>query len=301
MIKMGKANAFAGKRLGFFGKGGAGKSTLVVLLARALREKGYSVCVMDADSTNLGLSQAIGIPKAPRPLMDYFGGMVFSGGQVTCPVDDPTPLAGAEIKLEELDPGFYDRSPEGITLLAAGKIGDQGPGAGCDGPVAKIARDVRIRSNGENQVTLLDFKAGFEDSARGAITSLDGVIVVIDPTTASVEIAANMQQMVQQIKAGIPPATAHLEYPELVAWANKLFAEAQIADIWFLLNRVQDAEIESYIRAKLHAKGIEPLGVIHEDTAVSIAWLKGLPLENCTAMEEMRGIVTALETVVALP
>ena len=51
----------AGKRIGVFGKGGAGKSTVTVLLARALRERGYAVCVLDADSTNIGLSQALGL------------------------------------------------------------------------------------------------------------------------------------------------------------------------------------------------------------------------------------------------
>ena len=38
----------AGARLGFFGKGGAGKSTVVVLLARALRDRGYQVVVVYA-------------------------------------------------------------------------------------------------------------------------------------------------------------------------------------------------------------------------------------------------------------
>jgi len=44
-----------GKRIGLFGKGGAGNSTVIVLLDRALCEYGYSVCVLDADSTNIGL------------------------------------------------------------------------------------------------------------------------------------------------------------------------------------------------------------------------------------------------------
>jgi hypothetical protein len=84
-----------GCRLGIFGKGGSGKSTLAVLLARALNARGYEACILDADSTNVGLHQALGVPWPPRPLIEHFGGMVFSGGNVTCPVDDPTPLPGA--------------------------------------------------------------------------------------------------------------------------------------------------------------------------------------------------------------
>lgn len=82
-------------KIGTFGKGGSGKSTLVVLLAEALARRGHRVTVLDADSTNQGLSGALGIDDAPRSLMDYFGGAVFQGGSVTCPVDDPTPLAGS--------------------------------------------------------------------------------------------------------------------------------------------------------------------------------------------------------------
>lgn len=83
-------------------KGESGKSTIIVLLARALAQRGYQVCVLDADSTNVGLHQALGVKSMPRPLLDYFGGMVFSGGAVTCPVGDPTLLTGAEITLDKL-------------------------------------------------------------------------------------------------------------------------------------------------------------------------------------------------------
>ncbi|MCK4579535.1 MAG: hypothetical protein KAU50_12155 [Candidatus Marinimicrobia bacterium] len=81
----------------------------------------------------------------------------------------------------------------------------RGPGAGCDGPIAKIARDFRIRLNEGLAVTLVDFKAGFKDSAWGVITSLDWAIVIVDPTSPAVELAAHMNRMVDQIKAGQLP------------------------------------------------------------------------------------------------
>ncbi len=284
-----------GKRIGLFGKGGAGKSTVTVLLARAMCERGYSVCVLDADSTNIGLFQVFDIARSPKPMMEYFGGMVFSGGVVTCPVDDPIPLAGAEIKLETLNPEYYAKNPDGIILLIAGKIGDQGPGSGCDGPVAKIARDLQICIQGESPVTLVDFKAGFEDTARGVLTGLDWAIVVVDPTAISVEMAANMKHMLEQIQADVLPATAHLKSPELIAWANKIFTEACIEDIWFVLNRVQSTEEEEYLRQRLSEKGIEPIGVIHQDPSISHSWLKGRPIKADEAMLEVQKILDKLE------
>jgi CO dehydrogenase nickel-insertion accessory protein CooC1 len=284
-----------GKRIGVFGKGGAGKSTVTVLLAQTLRTRGYSVCVLDADSTNLGLFEIFEVPRSPRPLMDYFGGMVFSGGAVTCPVDDPTPLAAAEIELETLKPEYYARSPDGIILLIAGKIGDQGPGAGCDGPIAKIARDFRIYIQDELPVTLIDFKAGFEDTARGVLTSLDSAIVVVDPTITSVELAADMKHMVEQIQADILPATEHLESIKLIAWANNFFVEAYIQDVWFVLNRIHSAEEEEYLRQKLGEKGIEPAGIIYQAPSISLSWLKGLPIRSENALIEAQKIVDKLE------
>lgn len=291
-----REKSLSGKRIGIFGKGGSGKSTVAVLLAKSLIDTGYEVSVLDADSTNIGLSQALGIEQSPEPLLDYFGGMVFSGGAVTCPVDDPTPLAGADMALEELPAVYAGRSPDGIRLFIAGKMGDKGPGAGCDGPIAKIARDFRPRYDGEQPVTLVDFKAGFEDSARGNIVSLDWIVVVVDPTVAAVQMAINMRDMVDQLKAGGLPATAHLAFPELVELAHQLYRDARVQGVLFILNKVRDELTEQLLRDRLSKEGIEPLGVIHDTPALSMAWLMGEPLIQTPAQDEADRIVKAIET-----
>jgi CO dehydrogenase nickel-insertion accessory protein CooC1 len=289
------AKALAGKRIGLFGKGGSGKSTIAVLLAKTLQGRGYHVCLLDADSTNVGLHQALGLDQAPVPLMDYYGGTVFGGGLVTCPVDDPTLLDRAETSLEKLPGRYYVRSQAGILLLTAGKIGEQGPGAGCDGPVSKIARDFRILVAHQSPVTLLDFKAGFEDSARGVVTGLDWAILVVDPTGASVHMAANMKDMIDRLKAGEPPATAHMESPELAEIARRIFREARIKGVLLVLNKVDDQETESYLREKLAEGGMKPIGVVHRDRSISRSWLKGEPLEVPNLEREMDRIVDELE------
>jgi CO dehydrogenase maturation factor len=291
-------HSLGGMKIGMFGKGGSGKSTVTMLLAQVLSERGYEVTILDADSTNVGLHQALGIDRPPAPLIDYFGGAVFRGGQVTCPVDDPTPLPDAVIRWETLPETYYARTSNGIHYLIAGKIGAQGPGAGCDGPVAKIARDVTIAGAPDNAVTLVDFKAGFEDSARGAITSLDWAIVVVDPTSAAIQMAADMQHMVAQIQTGELPATEHLESPEMVALANALFRNASIQGVLLVLNRVTSQQMEDYLCSALEERGLRASGVIHADPAIAMAWLTGSKLDSEIARHEVQNVICELERVV---
>ncbi len=286
----------SGKRIGILGKGGSGKSTITVLLARALRNSGYGVCVLDADSTNVGLHQALGLKKIPLSLIEYFGGTAFSGGRVTCPVDDPTPLPGSEISLDKIPDEYYAKTREGIFLLMAGKIGDKGPGAGCDGPISKITRDLKISGIGEYPVTLVDLKAGLEDPARGVITSMDWIIVAVDANNASIQIAIDIKNIVGQIKQGVLPATRHLENEELVKMANKIFLNARIEDVLAVLSKIKGKEEEAYIKGKLIKGGVEPIGIIYEDTSVSTSWLKGESLKYDRGDKDLRGIVSKLQS-----
>ena len=285
----------AGARIGIFGKGGAGKSTLTAMLAQAFHDRGYRVCVIDGDSTNIGLPHALGLEPPRKSLLEYYGGTVFSGGQVTCPVDDPTTLLNAKLSLKELPAECIACQDSRLVLLTAGKMGRLGPGAGCDGPVAKIARDFNLINDNGKFLTLIDFKAGFEDSARGGLTCLDYVLVVVDPTTASLEIASDMLHMVQQIKKGALPATAHLENPDLVNIANTYYKNSTIKDVFFILNKIPDQETHSLLLERLSQKGIQPIAAIPVDSAIRAAWLNGSLIQVGQAEGELMKIVRALE------
>jgi len=283
------------KRIGIFGKGGAGKSTITYLLSNGFLRNQYTPIVLDADSTNLCLSRIFQIQRPPRPLIDYFGGTVFHGGRVTCPVDDPAPLEGAVVDLNSLDDEFFVCNPHGIYFFSVGKIGGEGPGAGCDGPVAKIARDFRVKVHTQNPVTLIDFKAGLEDIARGVITSLDLVLFVVDVNLVSVEMAANIQDIVRNISLHKMPATAHLKDSNLVNWANRYYQNAHIAQLRFILNKIASIDEEKTITRLLEGKGIFPSCIIKEDSSIKTAWLNGTQIELKNNDSAIQSLVASLE------
>lgn len=286
---------FTNKRIGILGKGGSGKSTITVLLANALKSLGYTVCVLDADSSNFGIHQAFGFTHAPTSLIDYFGGDVFSGGKVSCPVDDPTPLPNATIDLTKMPDEYYASDQEGLFFIQLGKMTDKGPGAGCDGPISKIARDLEVEGIGNQSVTLIDIKAGLEDSARGVITSMDWIINVVDPSTASFEIAKEIKNLVSQIKSGELPATAHLESAEFIEDAKKIYKEAKLKDSFVVLNKIKDKKTEDYISNSLNKKGLSITGAVYEDDSIASSWLEGKFMKGAKAMEGMKSIVTKLK------
>jgi CO dehydrogenase nickel-insertion accessory protein CooC1 len=291
--------SLAGHRIGLFGRGGSGKSTTTVFLDQALAQAGYPVCVLDADSTNEGLARALGADRAPDSLLEWLGGTVFSGGPVTCPVDDPVPLAGARVSLREIPSRFCSQTPNGSLVFQAGKIGPLGPGAGCDGPMTKIARDFALETEGMQPVTLVDFKAGIEDASRGVITSLDWVVVVIDPSFAGIRAAVTMRTLLDQMRAGHLPATRHLRSPELVRLTEEAYRAARTKNVVYVLNKVPDLETEQQLSEFLTQAGIQAVASIPDDAELRRAWLEGSRLRSASAQAAAAKIVRTLERMAA--
>ena len=107
----------------------------------------------------------------------------------------------------------------------------------------------------------------------------------------------HLARMVAEIRAGTPPATEHLERPELVDLAVRLFREARVRGVLSVLNRVPDSDAEPYLRDALEAEGVPVGGVIGEDPTIQVQWLHGRRLGSDYLSEAAALLARSLEAV----
>ncbi len=232
------------------GKGGAGKSSVVALLAAALRARGKRVLVVDADESNPGLYRLLGLPGRPEPLMNLLGGKRSIAksyrGEVT-PADGT--LLQENVTLAEL-PSAYRVSADGLTLVAIGKIMQSNEGCAC--AMGTLSREfLRRLTLAEDEVALVDTEAGIEHFGRGIEQGVDGVLVVVEPSYDAIELAGQIQGMA--IAMGLPGALA-------------------------VLNKAPDEATAEALRAQVAARGLTVAGAIAYDPAVAAAGLSGRPV-----------------------
>lgn len=260
---------FSGKRLLVCGKGGSGKSSIVVLMANVMADKGYKVLALDGDASNPGglARLLLGLKEGPKPLIEFFGGRA----RVECPVDNPAPLTRAEdmsslieknIDMAEIPPEYLMKK-DGIVLLQVGKI--QRACEGCDGPMSKVTRDFIVKGD---QVTLIDVEAGVEHFGRGVERNIDIVLVVVDPTYESFMVA----EKVAEFSGGIG-----------------------VKEVWAILNKVHSREVESLMTKELQQRKLRILGSVHQDPELEKAGLMGTPLDKSTASDDVKVMVDELE------
>ena len=166
------------------GKGGTGKSTLTALLARELAQRGKRVLVVDSEESNFGLPELLGMDK-PKDFMEYFGGKKVLFDKVKT-LDD-------ELSTARLPPGYFT-DKENIRLLAVGKIYDFGEGCACPINVlaAEFLKKVQLE---EEEVLIADTDAGVEHLGRGVERGCDLLLVVVEPSRESRELARRITAM----------------------------------------------------------------------------------------------------------
>jgi len=240
------------KKIAVCGKGGSGKSSIVALLASGMRERGYRVLVIDSDESNPGLYRMLGFKRRPLPLLELVGGKkkVF---RTFSEESEPSQnvLTREEIPITDI-PDQYIVERDGIGLVCVGKILQSLEGCAC--PMGALSREFlkRLYLQGD-EVAIVDMEAGIEHFGRGIETSIDSVLIVVEPSFDSLELAEKM---------------------------NTLATEVGVDNTWTILNKAMSEEIALKLRDKLHKKGISVIGSISYDPEIFESGLEGRPLHG---------------------
>lgn len=240
-----------GKRVLLCGKGGSGKSTITALMAEVLRKRGYRILVVNGDASNPdGLTRVIfqrRIKEAPKALIEHFGGFKA----VTCPIKDPqvmtrvndsTPLTEKRIDLLQEIPSQYYIEERGIYLFLAGVIDRFGQ---CDGPIEKVVRDFVVEGD---WVSLVDMKGGLGQFGRRVPDVMDIILCILDPTLEAVSMAERVARFCR---------------------------EMNMQNFWFVLNKIESADMKSIIMEQLGELRTKVLGSVVLDRELPIKQLSG--------------------------
>jgi CO dehydrogenase maturation factor len=184
-------------KLVFAGKGGTGKTTLAGTIARMQARRGFRVLAIDGDaSPNLGMT--LGLPAErwadgrEMPRDGKFAGL----GQ----------LGSAELAAP-----YLTEVEDGLSLLIVARAEVDDAGTGCLTLAHRGMRALVEATASDYDVTILDTEGTSEHLARGTSGFADAMLLIVEPTRASLQAARRMAAM-----------SKRLEVPRTALVANKI-------------------------------------------------------------------------------
>jgi len=255
-------------KLAVSGEGGVGKTTVVALMARMLAQEGIKVLAVDADPSP-SLAVAVGIPpkerKKMKPLSTMFELIEERTGV------KPGAGYGNMLKMSpevgDLTESLSVEGPDKVEVLVLGTI--QKGGNGCDRPEPALLRRVLDHLLlEEDEVVFLDIDAGLEHLERGTARSVDAMLIVVEPGARSLETAASIMRLAQDLRI-----------KRLVAVANK----------------VSTPDESRAISERLEGMGLEQLGEIPRNDNLVKADLEGMAVIDAEGIEDVKAAVRSLK------
>ncbi|MCR4394627.1 MAG: P-loop NTPase [Dehalococcoidales bacterium] len=239
------------------GKGGSGKSTVAALLAREMERRGFRVVVIDSDESNSGLYRMLGFTSPPEPLMELLGGKKG----VKQKMSQPNLFGESEIGIADI-PERYILRRDGLFMVAIGKIMQSLEGCAC--PMGVLSREFLKKLKLENrELAVVDMEAGVEHFGRGVETSIDRILIVVEPPLESIEVARKI---------------------------HKLATEIGVKKVLAILNKIPSEELADRLKMILQENHFQVIGSLEYDQEIFKASLEGRIPEEGSAVSEIRRI-----------
>lgn len=167
------------------GKGGVGKSTIVALMARILRDSGKKVLAIDADP-DMNLATILGVPPGYTitPIIEL---KELIAERTGTEVGKPAPFFTMNPKVDDI-PEKYCVDYQGIKLLTMGTVKRGGGGCACpeNAFLRQLLSHLVLR---REEWVLVDMEAGIEHLGRATAIGVNEMLVVVEPSQASIETA----------------------------------------------------------------------------------------------------------------
>ncbi len=243
-------------KISICGKGGSGKSVVTCLLAGGIRRRGLGAVVVDSDESNSGLYRMLGLDEPPVPLLEIVGGKkqvftVLAKDAGVRPAADTNIMLRDELHLSDVPAEHVVRS-DGLSLIGVGKILHSLEGCAC--PMGVLSREFlgKLRL-GDDEVAVVDMEAGVEHFGRGVDTSIDAVLIVVDPSYEALEIVERIAAMTRNMS---------------------------LRGTWAVLNKLPNDEVARKLETQVNDRGVPVIGLLRADSQVFEACLEGAPVDS---------------------
>jgi len=179
--------------IGFFGKGGTGKTTLTALVLRELvKRRGGNILVVDADP-NECLASVLGTDRSSR-LSDML--LKYKRQREQSPE-----ITGIDIFQNLFDTLLMEGEQDGYDMLAMGR----GEGTGCYCAVNDLLQAVFAKTidDGDYDYLLMDCEAGVEHIARKTSAKINDAVIVTDASKVSLDTLERIKAVTSEVGARI--------------------------------------------------------------------------------------------------
>jgi CO dehydrogenase maturation factor len=197
-------------KIAISGKGGVGKTTIAALLVTELAHRGTGVIAIDADP-NPTLAQALGFPPGPFPPL------LEMSEEIEERIGTPGGFIRLNPQVDDLV-GHVGRTHNGVHLIVAGGVTHGGAGCACPQGVLlrRLLDHVVLEAD---EAVVVDFEAGLEHLGRRTAGAVDRMLVVADPSRASMETAGRIRRLAAEIGVNrVQVVGSRVRGPEDEAW-----------------------------------------------------------------------------------